>query len=195
MSRAAARALPAALLALFAVSCGGSGRPTPEPQPTPLTRAHAPRIDDEATWRELASRPRNHHVARTEVVKFVIALEGDAPTVYFVQSRRYESHYDFVSANLSDAFSDGMDFYRRVYRTEDRPYIVGSLLRYVDADAWTFELISGDNLAPAGRRGRRALRRPPLPAPRAGRRLRDAPRGARPRRARRPGPARRARHR
>jgi hypothetical protein len=112
-----------------------------------LTSQAASSIADEEGWEALASRPLNHHVARTEVVKFVIDLRSASPRVLFLQSRRYESHYDFVSEHLSHDFHDGYDFYRRVYRTEDRPFIVGSIVRYRDADAWTLELISGDELS------------------------------------------------
>ncbi len=112
------------------------------------TEHSEPRIDDEDTWSRLASRPRNHHVARTSVVKFVIDVRGDEPAFHFLESTRYESHFAFVEEMIAPgAFADGMDFYRRIYRTEDRPYVVGSIVRYEDADAWTFELISGDTLS------------------------------------------------
>ncbi|MFK7989789.1 MAG: PEP/pyruvate-binding domain-containing protein [Sandaracinaceae bacterium] len=129
-------------------ACGGAsdvGRNTGPP----LTEGMSlPRIDDLTRWSLLASRPRNHHVAHTEVVKVVIDLRGPAPVTYFAQSRRYESHYDFVVDELQDGdFDDGMDFYEQVYRQEDRPYVVASIVRYADADTWTFELISGDNLS------------------------------------------------
>ncbi|MCA9610243.1 MAG: hypothetical protein KC619_31825, partial [Myxococcales bacterium] len=107
-----------------------------------------PRVDDEATWNRLASRPHNHHVARTSVVKFVFDVRGERPVHHFLESTLYESHYDFVRDMIAPRdFHDGMDFYRRVYRVEDRPYVVGSIVRYEDANAWTFELISGDNLS------------------------------------------------
>ncbi len=123
-----------------------------EPAPTPPDEggsAHsAPRIDDEATWARLASRPRNHHVARTTVVKFVIDVREATPRFHFLESTRYESHYDFVRELLAPGdYRDGMDFYERVYRVEDRPYVVGSIVRYEDAGAWTFEIISGDVLS------------------------------------------------
>ncbi|MGE0788513.1 MAG: PEP/pyruvate-binding domain-containing protein [Sandaracinaceae bacterium] len=146
------RRTPLVLIVAWAcASCGGGATVTRErtPPPNPGPAAHSrPRIDDEATWGALASRPQNHHVARTTVVKFVFDLRGEAPRLYFLQSREFESHWDFVHQVLEDmAFRDGYDFYQRVYRTEDRPYLVGSIVRYEDAGAWTFELISGDTLS------------------------------------------------
>ncbi|MCB9595372.1 MAG: hypothetical protein H6719_21815 [Sandaracinaceae bacterium] len=152
----------ATILALFIASCGGASTHPEEPPgdrvdthtdtdapPEAGGTAHSvPRIDDAATWARLASRPRNHHIARTEVVKFVIDVRGPTPAYHFLESNLFESHYDFVHQLLEPrAYRDGMDFYRRVYRVEDRPYVVGSIVRYEDADAWTFELISGDNLS------------------------------------------------
>ena len=77
----------------------------------------------------------------------MIDLRADEPVLYFIQSERFESHYDFVRARITRGYRDGMDFYRRVYRTDDRAFIVGSILHYIDADAYTFELISGDQLS------------------------------------------------
>ncbi len=139
-----------ALLALLLASCGAPSTPRPHGGgPARVESPHAAaRIDDEATWQALASRPRNHHVARTTVVKFVFDLRGADPVLYFAESRRYESHYDFVREVLGDGSDrDGYAFYDRVYRTEERPYLVGSIVRYEDAGAWTFELISGDTLS------------------------------------------------
>lgn len=144
---------PMARCVLFAVflltSCGTTAAgPTAVDTPGARDAHSAPRVDDAETWAWLASRPRNHHVARTSVVKFVIDVRGPSNRIYFLHSREYESHYDFVRAQLEpDTYRDGYDFYERVYRTEDRPYIVGSLLHYEDADIYTFELISGDTLA------------------------------------------------
>lgn len=87
-------------------------------------------------------------MARTSVVKFVIDMHDDGPHFHFVESDLYESHYQFVNRELAPGeFSDGYDFYRRVYRVDERPYVVGSIVRYEDAGAWTFELISGDTLS------------------------------------------------
>lgn len=139
------------MLAIVFASCGSTTTPEPdEPgfEPESGTEHSVPRLTDEATWDALASRPRNHHVARTSVVKFVIDVRGDRPRFHFLESTRYESHYRFVQEQIAPGeFTDGMDFYRRVYRVEDRPYVVGSIVRYEDADAWTFELISGDTLS------------------------------------------------
>lgn len=148
-----------AVFSWLAVACSGSATssntgPDPVPSEAAASVHSTPRIDDEATWDRLASRPRNHHIARTTVVKFVIDLHEETPRFHFVESSLYESHFEFVSRVLAPGeFTDGYDFYRRVYRVDDRPYVVGSIIRYEDAGAWTFELISGDTLS-----GERILR-------------------------------------
>lgn len=133
--------------AMLAILCACSGaRVADEPAPRALSEVSAPRIDDEETWARLAARPLNHHVARTEVVKFVIDLR-DGERTYFLVSSRFESHYDFVDGVVAPGvYGNGMDFYRREYRGPDRRFILGSLVRYVDAGVWTLELISGDDL-------------------------------------------------
>lgn len=140
------------MLAIVLASCGTTTPrtgPRTDPRIEPGGTAHSvPRLADEATWQALASRPTNHHVARTSVVKFVIDVRGETPIFHFLESTLFESHYDFVREQIARfEFRDGMDFYRRVYRVDDRPFVVGTIVRYEDANAWTFELISGDTLS------------------------------------------------
>jgi hypothetical protein len=133
----------------FLCACG-SATIAPDDPPSPIEQAShdsTSRIDDEAGWERLAARPLNHHVARTEVVKFVID-RGDGDRTYFLASSRFESHFDFVDTHISPGtYGNGMDFYRREYRNADRRFILGSIVRYVDAGVWAIELISGDDLA------------------------------------------------
>jgi hypothetical protein len=138
------------LIPLFVLACGVPAAQTSLPERIETQGAieedSAPRIDDAASWQRLAAAPRNHHVAHTEVVKFAIDLTG-GPRIYFIRSTRYESHYDFVRTRVDpDGYRDGMDFYRREYLSPDRRFILGSLVRYTDAEQYTFELISGDDL-------------------------------------------------
>ena len=129
------------------------GAPGDEPQ-SGVPDAVA-RIDDETAWRVLAARPDNATFARTEVVKVLIDLE-DARALYFVNTRRFEIHYYFARDRLSTPgreVESHAAFNVREYRRDDRRFVLGSIVHYLDPDLWTFEMISGDNLP-----GERVLR-------------------------------------
>jgi hypothetical protein len=117
---------------------------TPPPAATP---DFAHRIDDAAAWRSLAARPENEVFARTEVVKFLIDL-ADARRLWFVQTSRFPIHYDFARRFLGGPapVESHAEFNVREYRRADRRFICGSLVHYLDADAWTFEMLAGDDL-------------------------------------------------
>lgn len=144
------RTLLRAIGPIIAVSaaCG----PPPAPTIVPPARLSpdadfADAIPDEATWGALAAEPETEHFARTESVKFVIDRH-DGRRLYFLQSERWDVHFQFIRRFLDTSWSEygGMEFYTRTYRRPDRRFVVGSLVRYRDAGAWTLELISGDNL-------------------------------------------------
>jgi len=106
-------------------------------------------IDDAHAWSRLAARPDAVVFARTEVVKFLIDLE-DERKIYFPQTARWEIHYDFARQFLhSDErpVESHAAFNVREYRSPDRRFICGSIVRYLDADVWTFEMLAGDDLA------------------------------------------------
>ncbi|MCC6876731.1 MAG: hypothetical protein IT378_20680 [Sandaracinaceae bacterium] len=137
------------LVLLFAIACGGPvpAVEVPDREVEQADPDWRPRLDDQAAWDALASRPANHHVAHVEVVKVVVDLR-DGERVYFLRSDRYESHFDFVQAFLDrTGYRDGMDFYAREYRSPDRRFVLASLVRWVDGGQWTFELVSGDDLS------------------------------------------------
>ena len=102
------------------------------------------RIDDMAAWNSLAFRPEYQGAAHTEVVKVVIDLAADW-RVYFTQTQRYELHYGFVKHRL-DPSVDHAIFNRRQYRSDDRDYVLGSLVHYLDGDHWTYEIVAGDTI-------------------------------------------------
>jgi len=155
------------ILTIAAVGCGsGSAALTGPETPRPSVAAIEPgddsvpdvpleapdyvhRIDDLHGWSLLAARPEGAVFARTEVVKFLIDLE-DERKVYFTQTARWEIHYDFAREFLHSAErpveSHGA-FNVREYRTVDRRFVCGSLVHYLDADTWTFEMLAGDDLA------------------------------------------------
>ncbi len=158
-------------LALLLAACSGPEPPGGEPDPVappttageeadPAARlASAHRIDDEATLRRLAARPENQVVARTEVVKFLIDLR-DERRLWFIDTERWDIHYLFARDELSteaNPVEGGYEGHRRFnqveYRSADRRFICGSIVHYLDADQWTFEMIAGDNLE-----GERVLR-------------------------------------
>jgi hypothetical protein len=144
---------PLALAALCILLACASQRPAVV-RPTEVTvRArtvgdYSPNIRDESTWRALAASPGRQVMAHTEVVKVIIDLD-DQWRVYFLQSRRWEIHYDFASRFLSSftrPVEDHGAFNIREYRRPDRRFILGTISRYRDQDVWAYELIAGDTL-------------------------------------------------
>ena len=159
MNGSAQRSLSVRSLALSIVlaACGPSMGgvvlpPRPElPHNPAIVPAGAPdsahRIETERMWQLLAARPENEVFARTEVVKFLIDLE-DARKLWFAQSTRWSIHYDFARRFLTGPapVESHAAFNVREYRRADRRFICGSLVHYIDADTWTFEMLSGDDL-------------------------------------------------
>lgn len=153
-----------AWLALVLIACSGSPDPGPEPEPDhsqevtgggegPHHASFSHRLDDEAAFHELASRPENQVVARTEIVKFVIDLQDDR-RLWFFDTDRWDIHYHFTRDHLQPAEYSELSNYAAhgrfnhvEYRTDDRHFICGSLVHYLDADQWAFEMVAGDTLS------------------------------------------------
>ncbi len=115
---------------------------------------HAEAITDERAWTSLAATLQARTVANVEEVKFVIDLSdrdaSGAPHVYFLDSNRYDSHYDFASAHLDregGRISGPMNFYVSEYRRPERRFWLGSLVRYRDADRFVLEILAGDTMS------------------------------------------------
>ncbi|MCC7463428.1 MAG: hypothetical protein IT480_13325 [Gammaproteobacteria bacterium] len=106
-----------------------------------------PGIATAAQWRELCGRPGHHSVARTETVKFIIDLR-EANRTYFMNSARWATHYDFILRFINPN-ADYQLFLIAEYKREDRRFILGSVMHYLDGDHWTLELDAGDNLSSA----------------------------------------------
>jgi len=102
------------------------------------------RIGSLEDWTLLHARPGHHTVARTQTVKFLIDLQNGAKT-YFLHSRKWEVHFDFVQRFL-DPYADYNRFNIREYSHEDRRFVLGSLMHYLDGGHWTVELSGGDTL-------------------------------------------------
>ncbi len=104
-----------------------------------------PRIDSLDEWQMLHARPGHHTVARTETVKYLIDLDRDART-YFVDSKKWEVHFEFVRRFI-DPYADYDRFNISEYTRDDRRFLLGSLMHYLDGDHWTLELAGADTLA------------------------------------------------
>lgn len=115
---------------------------------TPTTDGDfAATVPDPATWTALAARAGNDVMARVEVVKVLLDHDGDE--LYFLQSRRWEIHFDFAERFLSRPGAPVRDHYRfneHEYHDKDRRFVLGSVTHYLDQDVWTFDLFASDNL-------------------------------------------------
>jgi len=109
---------------------------------------HLERIDTLDDWALLHARPGHHTVARTETVKFVIDLRNHNRT-YFLDSQKWEVHFDFVSRFIDPCVDYGR-FNISEYARDDRRFVLGSLMHYLDGDHWTLELSGGDTLSAEG---------------------------------------------
>ena len=118
---------------------GGSGGEVPASAPDAL-----PGLESMREWALLAYRPDYQVAARTEVVKVIVDLEDEWKT-YFLQSERWELHYSFARAFIDDALDHGT-FNIQQYRRPDRRFLLCSLVRYLDGDVWTMELVAGDTM-------------------------------------------------
>jgi hypothetical protein len=137
--------LAAALLATAAAPALLSGAEKP-PRVRRLASAHV--IPDEATWQRLAARPEAWAVARTEVVKFLVDRD-DRRKLWFTDTERFPFHYDFARDRLSSPGRPVLDhglFNAYEYHDQNRRFEMGSIVRYLDADLWTLELVSSDTL-------------------------------------------------
>ncbi len=103
------------------------------------------RIDTHGDWARLSARPGHHSVARTETVKFLIDLNAAGRT-YFLDSKTWDVHFDFVRRFI-DPFADYDRFNIQEYTRDDRRFILGSLMHYLDGGHWTIELAGADTLA------------------------------------------------
>ncbi len=106
------------------------------------------RSADAATWAALAARPQSSATARTEVVKFLLDLE-DGRRVWFADTEKYPVHFFFARDRIPHAVAVTRDreaFNRIQYREPGRRFEMGSIVHYVDSDAWTLELVGGDKL-------------------------------------------------
>jgi pyruvate,water dikinase len=106
------------------------------------------------------SVPRKGPRGPVRVVKVLVdGLDTDAPTVYFIDTRRHETHWWFARALLGEQWSVER-FAQRTYRREDRPAVALNLVLHSEVvlhseslghavrDPITVELGEDDTLEP-----------------------------------------------
>jgi hypothetical protein len=77
-------------------------------------------------------------------VLFVVDRK-DANKIYYVNSRRYRFHRDFVNGTYL-SLDRGQDFFDKNYLRADRRFILGTLAYQTPLKRWTFEFWEGDTI-------------------------------------------------
>lgn len=95
-------------------------------------------------WHSIADRPITHRVSRAEVIKFIV-IRKDL-TMYLVNTNKWDIHYNFVRDNLNTDYGHKA-FNTREYTADDRQYIMGSLVHYLDGDIWVMEIAPSDTMS------------------------------------------------
>ena len=103
----------------------------------------------------LGSRAEFDHLARVYDAGTPLALphlifaidRGQADKVYFIHSRRFQFHEQFLKArdHVSDFGPGGLN---QNYRSPQRRYLLGTLAWRAQAKAWAYEVWEGDQLTP-----------------------------------------------
>ena len=125
-------------LTLFVCSLGVSGQP-PEANVRSL-----PAITSRAEFDSLAriysdsSYPLSH-------VLFVIDRR-DRNKIYYVNSRRYAFHKDFVNGTYL-SLERGQEFFENNYLKANRRFMLGTLAYQTPVQRWTFEFWEGDQIS------------------------------------------------
>lgn len=102
--------------------------------------------------RALMSTSRDDSVfARTRAVNIIIDREDD-DRIYFIDPDKYLLHYNFASDFLDvpgrTPVGSLAEFNILNYRRENRRFLLGKLVEYVDQEIFTFELAAGDSAGP-----------------------------------------------
>ena len=105
-------------------------------------------IGCEEDFKALASEPLDASIPGAVSVKTVIDYGVDGE-LYFQNSKKYQIHWDFVSANLSGddkpivpALSQ---FNLTEYYSPNRRFILGAVTYYAEPDVWVYEIAPYDN--------------------------------------------------
>jgi hypothetical protein len=125
---------------LFVAACGDSA-----PECTGLTTEDdfATKLGCVTDFEALASAPLDATIPSARAVKTIVDRE-DTNALYFQNSARFPTHYEFASTHLS---GDGRpivpmlaQFNTTEYFSPSRRFILGSLTHYEQPDVWTYEL-------------------------------------------------------
>ncbi len=145
----ARRALSCLVLAVVAPVRSGAAavnRAAPARFPTaPVNWMHRVRCPPDY---ELLVTERDDAIfARTATLNWIVDREDDN-RLYFVNSREWELHYFFASAYLNKAgltpVGTHAEFNILNYRRENRRFLLGKVIRYLDQGLLTLEFSAGD---------------------------------------------------
>ena len=111
-----------------------------------------PQIGCRKDYDLLASAPLDTSIPGSISVKVVLDQRaGD--TLYFQNSKKYDIHYKFVSANLSGQGKPVVgtlsDFNMTEYFTPDRRFLLGAVTYYAQPKVWALEVAPYDTASPA----------------------------------------------
>lgn len=85
----------------------------------------------------LSSRPLTPIIPGAWTVKTLVDLQnGDV--IHFVDTKKYETHYEFVSSVLK--WGAGEASFDKEYYSETRRFLLGAVTRYESPPVWTYEI-------------------------------------------------------
>ncbi len=118
--------------------------------PAPGAPAFLARIPDREAFASLARVYEPGTPVAIEHLLFAIELgRGARPDrVFFIDTRRYPLHEDFLRAQYLVATLDRAAL-RRLYTAPDRRFVLGTLGWHAESKRWLYEFWEGDAIAPA----------------------------------------------
>jgi hypothetical protein len=122
----------------------GANRPPTQGTPAEVRRSSLERIDSRADFDELARVYYRGRFYALPHVMFVIDRR-DHGRVYYVNSKAYQFHKDFVNAKYL-SLERGRAFYENNYLSPARRFLLGTIARQAVVDKFTFEFWEGDRL-------------------------------------------------
>jgi hypothetical protein len=136
---------PVALAALLALAAGCTG------EPCELAPGDAPvfvqRIGCDADFVTMATDRDDAVFAHTLSTNVMVDRE-DGDAVYYIDPDRLLLHFEFASMYLNDPdktpVGDLGEFNLLNYRRDNRRFVLGKVVHYLDQDLHTFELAAGD---------------------------------------------------
>lgn len=117
------------------------------PASKPKGRGSLERIDSRAEFDALARTYYRGRFYALPHLMFVIDRR-DRNRVYYVNSKLFQFHKDFVNANYL-SLERGRAFYENNYLKSDRRFLLGTIAYQTPIDKFTFEFWEGDLLTPA----------------------------------------------